>query len=67
MDGPKFKITLHQCTSHYNRAFEMFLKMDRPLECLEILIKNIALDELQIDSMLNVQFPNNLKLLTKFL
>jgi len=51
VDIPKFKSTLHQCTSHYNRAYEMFYKMDRPLECLEILIKNIALDELQIDSM----------------
>lgn len=50
VDVPKFKTTLHQCTSHYNRAFEMFFKMDRPLECLEILIKTIALDELQMDS-----------------
>ncbi|KAL4111775.1 hypothetical protein QTP88_015664 [Uroleucon formosanum] len=55
VDIPKFKSTLHQCTSHYNRAYEMFYKMDRPLECLEILIKNIALDELQIDSATNSQ------------
>ncbi|VVC32394.1 Hypothetical protein CINCED_3A025206 [Cinara cedri] len=55
VDVPKFKTTLHQCMSHYNRAFEMFFKMDRPLECLEILIKTIALDELQIDSATNSQ------------
>lgn len=60
---PKFKTTLHQCTSHYNRAFEMFFKMDHPLECLEILIKTIALDELQIESMLFSQFHNNFKLI----
>ncbi|XP_050421584.1 erythroid differentiation-related factor 1 [Adelges cooleyi] len=53
VDDTKFKTTLHQCTSHYNKAFDMFLKMERPLECLEILIKNIALDELQMDSVTN--------------
>lgn len=63
VDIPKFKTTLHQCTSHYNRSFEMFFKMDRPLECLEILIKTIALDELQIESMLFIQFCNNFKLI----
>ncbi|XP_050543387.1 erythroid differentiation-related factor 1 isoform X2 [Daktulosphaira vitifoliae] len=53
VDATKFKTTLHQCTSHYNKAFDMFIKMDRPLECLEILIKTIALDELQMDNATN--------------
>lgn len=60
IDIPKFKTTLHQCMSHYNRAFEMFFKMERPLECLEILIKTIALDELQIDSMQCARFYYNI-------
>lgn len=50
VDVLKFKTTLKQCTSHYNRAFEILFKNNQPLVCLNILIKTIALDELQLDS-----------------
>lgn len=50
VDDPKFKTALHQCTSHYNQAFKMFFKINRPLECLDILIKTITLDEDQMNS-----------------
>jgi hypothetical protein len=51
VDMPMFETTLNQCTSHYKQSFEIFFKTKRPLECLEVLMKDIAVDELQIESI----------------
>uniref|UniRef100_A0A2S2PJZ7 Erythroid differentiation-related factor 1 n=1 Tax=Schizaphis graminum TaxID=13262 RepID=A0A2S2PJZ7_SCHGA len=51
VDMPMFKTTINQCKSHYNQSFEIFFKMKRPLECIEVLMKDIAVDELQIESI----------------
>lgn len=51
IDTQNYKIKLQLCISHYNQSYELFLKDNYSVECVDILLFIIEFDELKIKSM----------------